>query len=155
MNDLIDPLKQIGLNTYEAKVYLALLKQHPATGYEVSKIAQLPQARVYDTLKSLEHQNIVVAASQRPVTYIPTAPDELLSRYERQYQGAINFLRSALPNYSVESVEPVHNLRGEAAILDHVRHMIDTAQDTIFIELWQEDADRLQTNLHAAVDRGV
>ena len=53
MDDLIANLKELGFNSYEAKVYLALLKKYPATGYEVSQIADIPQSRAYDTLKSM------------------------------------------------------------------------------------------------------
>ena len=44
MADLVEKLKEIGFNSYEAKVYIALLKKFPATGYEVSKLANIPQA---------------------------------------------------------------------------------------------------------------
>ena len=44
MADLIEKLKEIGFNTYEAKVYVALLKKYPATGYEVAKLANIPQS---------------------------------------------------------------------------------------------------------------
>ena len=56
MEKLIDNLKELGLNTYESKVYIALLKKHPSTGYEISNIANMPQSRTYDTLKSLEQK---------------------------------------------------------------------------------------------------
>ena len=42
MNDVIESLKELGLNSYEAKVYVALLKKYPATGYEVAKLADIP-----------------------------------------------------------------------------------------------------------------
>ena len=51
MENLLNHLKELGFNTYESKVYIALLKHHPATGYEVSKDSGVPQARAYDTLK--------------------------------------------------------------------------------------------------------
>ena len=60
MNDVIESLKELGLNSYEAKVYIALLKKYPATGYEVAKLADIPQSRAYDTLKSLETAKIVL-----------------------------------------------------------------------------------------------
>ena len=56
MDEIVEKLKELGLNSYEAKVYVALLKKYPATGYEIGKIADIPQARAYDTLKSLEIQ---------------------------------------------------------------------------------------------------
>ena len=50
MVDIVESLKEIGLNSYEAKVYIALLKKYPATGYEVSKLANIPQSRTYVAL---------------------------------------------------------------------------------------------------------
>ena len=60
MEKLIENLKELGLNTYESKVYIALLKKYPATGYEISKLANIPQSRTYDTLKVLEQKKIVI-----------------------------------------------------------------------------------------------
>lgn len=152
---IVERFKALGLNTYEAKVYLALLKQHPATGYEVSKESGVPQARAYDTLKSLESQKMVVSTGGKPTTYLPVPPEEILDRLEKGYQGAINFLRTSLPNYSVESIEPVHNLRGEKAIYAHACEMIDLARETVFVEMWQNDQHLLADALKRASERGV
>ena len=84
MADLVDKLKEIGFNTYEAKVYIALLKKYPATGYEVAKLANIPQSRTYDTLKILEEKNIVVSANTKPVTYTPIKPKQLTSRFQKK-----------------------------------------------------------------------
>ncbi len=155
MDAIIERLKAIGLNTYEAKVYLALLKNQPATGYEISKNANVPQARAYDTLKALETQKMVVATGGKPVTYMPVPPEEILNRFEKQYQGSINFLRSSLPSYAIESIEPVHNLRGKEAIYEHAREMIAEARSTIFMELWADDESLLEEPLREAAKRGV
>jgi sugar-specific transcriptional regulator TrmB len=155
MDAIIEQLKRLGLNSYESKVYLALLKSHPATGYEISKNANIPQARAYDTLKALESQKMVVATEGKPVQYIPVSPEEILNRFEKQYQGSINFLRAALPSYAVESIEPVHNLRGEDAIYAHAREMIEGARETIFMELWSHDQHLLEKPLRDAAERGV
>ncbi len=155
MEKLIDKLKDMGFNTYEAKVYLALLKHHPATGYEVSKESGVPQARAYDTLKALEGRDVVVAIGGKPVTYIPVSPDDLIERWERSFKSSVEYLKDALPSLSSETVEPVINLRGEASIYKHVMDMIENAEKTLFLELWQEDAERLGAALLAAKKRGV
>lgn len=155
MDAIIERLRHIGLNTYEAKVYLALLKHHPATGYEISKNANVPQARAYDTLKALETQKMVVVTGGKPTTYIPVPPEEILNRFEKQYQGSIDYLRTSLPSYTVESIEPVHNLRGEAPIYSHAREMIEGARETIFMEIWSEDQHLLEKPLRDAAERGV
>lgn len=155
MNQIIEQFKQLGLNTYEAKVYMALLGKHPATGYEVSKASNVPQARAYDTLKALENKNMVVSMGGKPTTYLPVPPEELLDRIEKSYQDTINDLRQALPNYAVESIEPVHNLRGETAIFHHAKQMIAQARETIFLELWSHDQSLFEEPLREAAARGV
>lgn len=155
MEEIVERLKLIGLNSYEAKVYLALLKQHPATGYEVSKESGVPQARAYDTLKTLESKKLVVATEGKPVTYIPVSPDDILKRFEKQYQSSIDYLRSTLPSYTVESIEPVYNIRGRDVIFKHVVEQINSAQETIFLEICKEDEDYVRAALKQAVDRGV
>lgn len=68
MEDLIEKLKDIGLNGNEAKVYIALVKKFPLTGYEISKMANIQQARAYDALKSLEAKQIVLPSNTKPVS---------------------------------------------------------------------------------------
>ncbi len=154
-DNLIDKLKELGFNTYEAKVYLALLKHHPATGYEISKDSGVPQARAYDTLKALESTNAVVAIGGKPVTYMPVRPDELLDRWEKSFKGSITYLREALPSIADETVEPVINMRGEDSIFKHALDLIHNAKHSIYMELWKDDADRLYPPLLEARKRGV
>ena len=87
MDEIIEKLKEIGLNEYQSKVYVALLKKFPATGYEVSKLANIPQSRTYDTLKNLETMHIVIPSNTKPVTYTPIKPKELTKRYKRKICG--------------------------------------------------------------------
>lgn len=154
-DSLIDKLKEMGFNTYEARVYLALLRHHPATGYEISKDSGVPQARAYDTLKALESRNIVVSIGSRPVTYMPIHPDELLNRWERSFKGSISYLREALPSLTDEKVEPVINMRGAESICKHAIEMISNAQFSIFLELWRVDTPLLAQPLIDAKARGV
>jgi sugar-specific transcriptional regulator TrmB len=155
MDNLIDKLKDLGFNSYEAKVYLALLRHHPATGYEISKESGVPQARAYDTLKALEANQVVVALGGKPVTYIPISPDELLNRWEKSFKGALNYLRYALPSMANETVDPVVNLRGHESLVQHANDLINAAEKNIFMEIWAQDLPKLREALEAAIARGV
>ena len=152
---VIEKLKEMGFNTYEAKVYLALLQHHPATGYEISKESGVPQARAYDTLKALEGREIVISMGGKPTTYVPVAPEELIARWERSFKGSVKFLKESLPSLGNESVEPVINLRGETSIDKHALEMMEQAEKSIFLELWSEDVPKFQDALQAAKARGV
>jgi sugar-specific transcriptional regulator TrmB len=155
MDALIDNLKVLGLNTYEARVYLALLQQHPATGYEVSKASGVPQARAYDTLKALETRQMVVAQGGKPQTYVPMPPDELLDRWERDQKGTLQYLRDSLPKVRDVLIEPVVHLRGADKLFEQAMTLIGQARQSIFLELWSVDAPRLEPALRAAHARGV
>lgn len=60
---LVDDLQQLGLNIYEAKVYLALMERDSLDTGEVAKISRVPRARTYDVLDSLLNKGL---ASLRP-----------------------------------------------------------------------------------------
>jgi len=155
MEALIEQFRQLGLNSYEAKVYLALLQHHPATGYEISKNSNVPQARAYDTLKALESKKMVVGTTGKPVTYMPVPPEKILARFEKKYQDSIDFLRNSLPSFAVESIEPVYNLRGNGAIYQHAFDLIEKAEESVFLEIWSDDEKLLEAPLRQAVERGV
>jgi len=72
--EIIVRLKEIvGLNTYEARAYLTLLKLGEARPLEISKEASIPHQRIYDVLRSLEAKGFIVEKSGM---YMPVDPTE-------------------------------------------------------------------------------
>lgn len=155
LEELVGKLRQLGFNGNEAKVYLSLLSQHPATGYEVSQSSGVPQAKVYEILRSLETNQVVVAMGQKPATYVPISPEELLDRCERSFRNNVSHLREVLPAMSDGTVDPVINLRGDASLYRHALDMIGHATSTIYLEVWRQDMPHLKVALEAARARGV
>lgn len=156
MDEIVEKLKELGLNEYQSKVYLALLKKHPATGYEVSKLANIPQSRTYDTLKVLESLFIVIPSNTKPITYTPIKPKELTKRYKRKIDSTINFLEKKLPDVKEESyTEPILSLSGKVKIFDKVTEIIKSAKSSIYIALWGQDFKHLEQHLWDAYNRGV
>lgn len=155
MDDLVEKLKELGFNTYEAKVYLALLEKYPATGYEVSKISNVPQARAYDTLKVLEKEKIVFASHTKPVTYTPIKASELTKRFKRKMTSTIEFLDKMLPKVKDDYTEPIIGLSGSANIRAKVAEIIRNAKYEIFIEIWSQDFKFFEQTLLDAYNRGV
>ena len=155
MEDIIESLKELGFNSYEAKVYLALLKKYPATGYEVSKIADVPQSRAYDTLKTLESDKVVVANNSKPVTYTPIKPSELTQRFKRKINSTLEFLDKNLPNVKEDYTEPILSITGRASIQEKIIEIIKNAKKEIYIEIWSQDFKFLEPYLLDAYNRGV
>ncbi len=155
MADLVEKLKEIGLNSYEAKVYLALLKKYPVTGYEAAKLANIPQSRTYDTLKVLEEKNIVIAANTKPVTYTPIKPKLLTQRVQKKMNSAINFLDKHLPDVKNDYNEPIITINGKQNIQDKIIEVIQNAKREIYMEVWSQDFKIFEQELLNAYNRNV
>lgn len=155
MDEIVEKLKELGLNSYEAKVYVALLKKYPATGYEIGKIADIPQARAYDTLKSLEIQHIVTSSADKPVTYTPIKPIELTKRYKRKIDSTIDYLEKKLPNVKENYSEPILTINGRAKIINKVIEIINNAKKDIYLEVWSQDYKYIENALMDAYNRGL
>lgn len=155
MDKVIESLKELGFNSYEAKVYLALLKKYPSTGYEVSQIANVPQSRAYDTLKTLEKEKVVVASNSKPVTYTPIKPTALTQRFKRKITSTLEFLDKNLPNVKDDYTEPVLSISGSANIREKIIEIIKNAKNEIYIEMWSQDFKYIEHYLLEAYDRGV
>ncbi len=70
--------KLLGSHSYDARVYIALLRKHPSTGYRVALNAGIPFPKAYAALKRLVSGGAaLIVNDQKPVTYIPIPPAEL------------------------------------------------------------------------------
>ena len=155
MADLVEKLKEIGFNSYEAKVYIALLKKFPATGYEVSKIANIPQSRTYDTLKALEEKNIVIPTNAKPVSYTPIKPKQLLSSYQKKMSSTLSYLEKNLPEVKENYVEPIITVSGKQNIYSKIIEIVQNAKREIYLEVWSQDYKVLEQDLLNAYNRNV
>ena len=155
MSELVEKLKELGLNSYEAKVYLALLKKYPATGYEVAKLADIPQSRAYDTLKALEVDGIAISSGTKPETYTPIKPKELTKRFKRKISSTLDFLEKKLPNVKSDHTEPILTVNGNLPIMDKIIEVINNAEKEIYMEVWAKDFKYLENALMNAYNRGL
>ena len=57
--DFLNKLKALGLNSYEAKLWVALLSVGTSTAGELSDIANVPRSRSYDVLEGLEKKGFI------------------------------------------------------------------------------------------------
>ena len=155
MADLVEKLKEIGFNSYEAKVYIALLKKYPATGYEVSKLANIPQSRTYDTLKVLEEKGIVVPTNTKPISYTPIKPKQLISSYQKKINSTINYLEKHLPEVKDNYNEPVVTITSKNSIHNKIIEVIQNAKKEIYLEIWSQDFRFFEQELLNAYNRNV
>ncbi|HLP80100.1 MAG TPA: helix-turn-helix domain-containing protein [Acidobacteriota bacterium] len=76
--DFLGKLKDFGLNSYEVKLWVALLSRGVSTAGELSDIANVPRSRTYDVLESLEKKGFIVLKIGKPIKYMAIEPDRVV-----------------------------------------------------------------------------
>src|SRR5512138_3947698 len=81
--EFLGKIKDFGLNSYEAKIWTALLSRGVSTAGELSDIANVPRSRSYDILESLEKKGFVVMKLGKPIKFVALKPEEVIERVKK------------------------------------------------------------------------
>lgn len=154
---IVGRLQVLGFSLYEARVYLALLRQGPQNGNEVARSAGLPSSKVYATLERLAAKGIVHTVRLGGSTqYVSVLPDELLPRLREDFVEPLEFLEKALPSLaSFEPASEVLTVSGLDAILESSRSILRNALTEVYLSVWADDLSALADDLVNAHDREV
>ena len=149
--DFLNKLKALGLNSYEAKLWVALLSVGTSTAGELSDIANVPRSRSYDILESLEKKGFVVLKLGKPIKYLAVPPTEVVERVKKNMHQAaqskidrLNNLKdtdilnelTTLHSQGIELVAPADlsgSLRGRHNLYNHLESMIRNAEKSVTI----------------------
>ena len=155
-SNLIRQLSLFGFTQNESKAYVALTKQFPSTGYEISQRSGVPRSAIYDILQKLELSGIISMEGTKPVRFKPIPPDQLAIKLSSQFEHNIHELRSMFRNYSSDTIEEnTWNIKGYSAMIDQARSLIDNAEKSILCSLWVREYNSLRKQLKQAVKRGL
>ncbi|RLG55827.1 MAG: hypothetical protein DRN88_05165 [Candidatus Hydrothermarchaeota archaeon] len=85
---LEEELKAFNLNSYEARVYLALLRES-MTPKQISEHAKVPLPRIYDTLKSLEAKGFVIKGEKYSAIAPEIALESRILQFRAEFENSI------------------------------------------------------------------
>lgn len=109
---VLDELKQIGLNLYERKLWVALLSRGTSTAGELSSLAKVPHSRTYDVLESLTEKGFVMTQNSKPLKYVAVTPSEALERSKKKIREqtdiTINRITKLQNSASLKQLENLH-----------------------------------------------
>jgi sugar-specific transcriptional regulator TrmB len=147
--ELISSLTAIGFTEYEARVYLALLADYPATGYQLSKNAGIPRSMVYEALGRLHTRGAVLRSEEtRATLYRPVPPDSLLDRYERERRLLVYELRASLrQRYNAVEEDHLWSLTGRSSVMPYAVNLVQTASKELMMVLTDLDLEILRLPL--------
>jgi sugar-specific transcriptional regulator TrmB len=156
-DDPINRLVKIGFSEYEAKAYVALLRESPVTGYQLSKLSGIPRSMIYEVLGKLTARGAAMTLRQEgSAKYAPVPAEEFLDQLHREHQGLIVSLKDDLAGLaSATDLEYVWNIEGHDNIMAKAREMISQAKGRIYLALLPATFPALRPMLEEAIGRGV
>ncbi len=152
---MIERLVQVGFSSQEARVYVALLRQPSATGYEIAKVAGLQRANVYQVLSGLTDRAVVEQVSDSPARFVAQPPAEVLGRVKRETADRCEALITDLAALAAPA-EPAAfwTLRGREGVLQRAGALVADAHERVAVCLWADDLDWFGGALRAAARSG-
>jgi len=171
--DFLNKLKDFGLNSYESKLWIALLSRGVSTAGELSDISNVPRSRAYDVLESLEKKGFIVVKVGKPIKYLAVPPAEVVERVKKkvveeaeQKNKVLSRLKESdllgelntLHTEGVKLVDPTDRsgaFRGRDKVYEHLTSMIKGAKKNITLMTSKEGLGRKHEALGNALKKAA
>lgn len=127
MRDQVD-LTPFGFTPTESRVYAALLKLGPSTGYAVAHAARVARANTYGALEGLVGRSAAIRLAGRPLRYRAADPRALIAQFAAQQGEALDRLSAGLSAVTA-SVEPeTRTVAGARAVANLILQLVARAE---------------------------
>ncbi len=162
MDPAVPLLERLGLTSYEAKTYVALVGLGPSTASDIAEAAGVPRTRIYTVLSDLEEGGWVDSREGRPKTFQAQRPAHRIGRVREQLVEEIDTVVPALEaQYEEEATRfggPIWLLDTPEALARRTLEMVKAAREELMLVAMFPlpcDGQPLDQALEAALDRGV
>ncbi len=157
-DDLRQTLDTVGerfnLGEYEIDAYLAVLESGQLTASEIADRTDIPQPRVYDTVRSLADRGLVELRESRPMQIVAIDPEDAFGKVQTSFTEMVDELaaRYTAPPRETEAVSLV---KSRSTIIRHLNECIQNAEYELAISLTPELLGQFADDLAARINDGV
>ena len=164
---ILDGLRNLGLSTYEAQAYLALIPYPDISATQLCNAASIPDSKIYFALEELQKKGLVVVSEGVPRHYRALHPKEALGKLKsimtQEYEGQIEKLDKLAvalePMYSRkerEDVELAYVVKGFENVLSRINEILRDAKREVVVFIPEIAIyDKMQPQLVSTSRRGV
>ena len=167
--EFLTKLREFGLNSYESKLWTALLSRGSSTAGELSDIAGVPRSRSYDVLESLEKKGFIITKPGKPIQYVAVPPESVIDRIKKKieedtkkHMELITGLKTAkilddlngLYSQGIDLVQPTDltgSIKGRDNIYNHLETMIKKARKSVLLATTEKGLIRKSSALKEAL----
>ena len=155
LRQLLDTVgDRFNLGEYEIDAYLAVLERGQLTASEIADHTDIPQPRVYDTVRSLADRELVELRESRPMQVVAIDPENAFGEVQSSFTEMVDEL-AARYTAPARETEAVSLVKSRSTIVRHLKESIEAADYELMLsltpELLVEFADDLQTQIKNGV----
>lgn len=139
-----ESLTLLGLTEYEARVYRAMLADHPITAYRLGKLSGVPLSRVYEVVAHLVEKGAATMIPGEPARYAPVPPDILIQSAQNRFASAVSSLRTELSSlYQPAGSDGSGWIRGERLVFSRLLSLMQSAKSELLFAASPAVQDRV------------
>ena len=157
-DDLRHTMEYVGerfnLGEYEIEAYLTVLEHGDLTASEIADHTDIPQPRVYDTVRSLSDRGLVELRESRPMKIIAIDPEEAFAEVQTSLDGMIDEL-AARYTAPARETEAVSLVKSRSTILRYLEEIVTEAEYELTLSLTPGLLERFEDDLRRAVNDDV
>ena len=150
-------LGSIGFSGLEIDVYLALLEQPNASGYQVAQKMGKLVGSTYKALDSLRAKGAVVAnETARPTTFVALSISEYMDARRRDLEDLQVRIEREMEDMAAQPAHGgIFELDSIAQLYERCRNLLRGATDVALLNIDARPLEEIRSELVAAADRGV
>jgi sugar-specific transcriptional regulator TrmB len=126
--------QRFDLNDYETDAYLAVLEHGRLTASEIAERTDIPQPRVYDTVRSLEERGLVELRESRPITVLAIDPEEAFDDIHTSLDALVSDLKTHYTT-PARDAEATSLVKSRSTILRYLETTIEEAEYELILSL--------------------
>ncbi|MCU4753938.1 TrmB family transcriptional regulator [Halobacteria archaeon AArc-curdl1] len=145
---------RFNLGEYEIDAYLTVLAHGQLTASEIADRTDIPQPRVYDTVRSLSDRGLVELRESRPMKIVAIDPGEAFDDVQDALTEMIDELEARYTAPARET-EAVSLVKSRSTILRYLEEIIEGAEYELALSLTPDLLVRFREQLEAATKKDV
>lgn len=157
VNNIASSLKKLGFSDYEAKAWIALLRENPSTPYEVARESGIPTSKIYEVLSRLETKKMVtVTRRDKKSLYAPSDYRKILGKMRDTMDSTLDSLEQNIKKLSpAEPVSFIWNLDDYGFCIEKAVEISAVAKESLLISGYKEELHQLKEVLAAREQEGL
>jgi len=151
----IKALEDLGFTRVESEVYVYLVHNSPATGYQIAKGIDRTRGATYKVLATLASKGAVEVDSQKGSQWRAVPPAEFLNQLEQRFlrgkklaNDALKAIEAPVPDYRIYQLQTVDQ------VYERARTMLATCEEFALVDVFPLALGKLRGDIEATLARG-